>query len=214
MMSTAMSRNLLSYSRAWCPQNTRSLPLASTTRTLASAPQRSQWKGTTRSSVGGVVVSVGVIWSSLALYRTDPLLRIGLLHSASMSVLIPDPGQRAGDSPETGEAGCHWGSWWSGSQGRHVPCADLSCCSSVLGSSVRVRSLTYRSHATPLTRHRASYTDGLPPTGEIVTKPQYGCPPAPDALRPGPGGAVRGGRCDPVISRGRRAPRTCERCAR
>src|SRR5215210_2330800 len=62
MMSTAMSRNLLSYSRAWCPQNTRSLPLASTTRTLARAPQRSQWKGTTRTSVGGVVVSVWVIW--------------------------------------------------------------------------------------------------------------------------------------------------------
>src|SRR5947209_13868085 len=100
MMSAAMSRNLDSYSRAWWPQKTRSLPLASTTRTLARAPQRSQWKGTTRSSVGGVVVSVGVIWSSLALYRTDPLLRIGLLHSASMSVLIPDPGQRAGDSPE------------------------------------------------------------------------------------------------------------------
>src|SRR3712207_3180352 len=62
MMSTAMSRSLPSYSRAWCPQKTRSLPLASTTRTLASAPQRSQWKGTTRSSVGGVVVSVWVIW--------------------------------------------------------------------------------------------------------------------------------------------------------
>src|SRR5205807_9485115 len=51
-----------SYSRAWWPQKTRSLPLASTTRTLARAPQRSQWKGTTRSSVGGVVVSVWVIW--------------------------------------------------------------------------------------------------------------------------------------------------------
>src|SRR3954451_3871657 len=57
-----MSRDLLSYSRAWWPQKTRSLPLASTTRTLARAPQRSQWKGTTRSSVGGVVVSVWVIW--------------------------------------------------------------------------------------------------------------------------------------------------------
>src|SRR4028119_845084 len=62
MMSTAMSRSLPSYSRAWCPQKTRSLPLARTTRTLASAPQRSQWKGTTRSSAGGVVVSVWVIW--------------------------------------------------------------------------------------------------------------------------------------------------------
>src|SRR3712207_6639599 len=62
MMSTAMSRSLSSYSRAWCPQKTRSLPLASTTRTLARAPQRSQWKGTTRSSVGGVVVSVWGIW--------------------------------------------------------------------------------------------------------------------------------------------------------
>src|SRR4028118_768072 len=62
MMSTAMSRSLDSYSRAWCPQKTRSLPLASTTRTLASAPHRSQWKGTTRSSAAGVVVSVWVIW--------------------------------------------------------------------------------------------------------------------------------------------------------
>src|SRR5436305_6095379 len=62
MMSTAMSRSLSSYSRAWCPQKTRSLPLAITTRTLARAPQRSQWKGTTSSSVGGVVVSVWVIW--------------------------------------------------------------------------------------------------------------------------------------------------------
>src|SRR5918997_7050524 len=61
MMSAAMSRSLPSYSRAWWPQNTRSLPLASTTRTLARAPQRSQWKGTTRSSVGGVVVSVWVV---------------------------------------------------------------------------------------------------------------------------------------------------------
>src|ERR671933_2775841 len=62
MKSTAMSRSLLSYSRAWCPQKTRSLPLASTTRTFARAPQRSQWKGTTRSSAEGVVVSVWVIW--------------------------------------------------------------------------------------------------------------------------------------------------------
>src|SRR5215203_5331530 len=62
MMSTAISRSLVSYSRAWCPQKTRSLPLASTTRTLARAPQRSQWNGTTRSSVGGVDVSVWVIW--------------------------------------------------------------------------------------------------------------------------------------------------------
>src|SRR4051812_50197935 len=62
MMSTAMSRSLLSYSRAWCPQKTRSLPVARTTRTLANAPQRSQWKGTTKSSAGGVVVSVWVIW--------------------------------------------------------------------------------------------------------------------------------------------------------
>src|SRR5215212_4240266 len=62
MMSTAISRSLPSYSRAWCPQKTRSLPLASTTRTLARAPQRSQWNGTMRSSVGGVVVSVWVIW--------------------------------------------------------------------------------------------------------------------------------------------------------
>src|SRR3712207_1332681 len=62
MMSTAMSRSLLSYSRAWWPQKTRSLPLASTTRTLASAPHRSQWKGTTSSSAAGVLVSVGVIW--------------------------------------------------------------------------------------------------------------------------------------------------------
>src|SRR5688572_33180928 len=101
MMWTAMSRSLLSYSRAWCPQKTRSLPLARTTRTLASAPQRSQWKGTTRSSAGGVVVSVWVIWSSLALYRTDPQVRIGLLHSARMNPSIPDPSQWSSDSPGT-----------------------------------------------------------------------------------------------------------------
>src|SRR3954451_5083910 len=99
MMSTAMSRNLPSYSRAWWPQKTRSLPLASTTRTLANAPQRSQWDGTTRSSVGGVVVSVWVIWSSLALYRTDPQLRIGLLHSARMDPGIPAPVHSIPDSP-------------------------------------------------------------------------------------------------------------------
>jgi hypothetical protein len=37
--------------------------------------------------------------SSLALYRTDPRLRIGLLHSARMDPQIPDPSHRAEDSP-------------------------------------------------------------------------------------------------------------------
>src|SRR5215211_5034846 len=129
MMSTAMSRSLVSYSRAWCPQKTRSLPLASTTRTLASAPQRSQWKGTTRSSAGGVVVSVWVIWSSLALYRTDPQVRIGLLHSARMDPPIPDPSPLVVGLAVDGEAGAagagdgavkqrtRAGSYWSGTAG-------------------------------------------------------------------------------------------------
>src|SRR3954467_9452143 len=115
MMSAAMSRSLLSYSRAWCPQKTRSLPLASTTRTLANAPQRSQWNGTTRSSVVGVV-SVWVIGSSLALYRTDPQLRIGLLHSARMDPAIPVPFHLLAGLAVVGKAGDRRDGWWERSR--------------------------------------------------------------------------------------------------
>src|SRR3954449_3842413 len=115
MKSTAMSRNLSSYSRAWWPQNTRSLPLASTTRTLANAPQRSQWNGTTRSSVVGVV-SISVIGSSLALYRTDPQLRIGLLHSARMDPAIPVPVHLLAGLAVVGEAGDRRDGWWERSR--------------------------------------------------------------------------------------------------
>jgi hypothetical protein len=52
---------LLSYSRAWCPQKTRSMPPARTTRTLARAPQRSQWPlRTSSSSRVAMGVNVGV----------------------------------------------------------------------------------------------------------------------------------------------------------
>src|SRR3954447_6942245 len=174
MMSTAMSRNLPSYSRAWWPQKTRSLPLASTTRTLANAPQRSQWNGTTRSSVVGVV-SISVIGSSLALYRTDPQLRIGLLHSARMDPAIPVPFHLLAGLAVVGKAGS------AGTDGGTRQRTSLvSCCYTVVllcwsgRRPVWVRCLLCLSHGTRLTRVIDAYTTALARTGEIVTKPQSG----------------------------------------
>src|SRR3954462_2901914 len=158
MMSTAMSRSLPSYSRAWCPQKTRSLPLASTTRTLASAPQRSQWKGTTKSSAGGVVVSVWVISSSLALYRTDPRMRIGLLHSARMAPRVPVPTLDSRGLAERDESVTDGVSGGAGSsRGRHLEVLPMVLRAG-RGPPSRgsgrswVRCCLDGSHATPSTR--------------------------------------------------------------
>jgi hypothetical protein len=159
--------------------------LASTTRTLANAPQRSQWNGTTRSSVGGVVVSVSVIGSSLALYRTDPRLRIGLLHSARMTAAIPVPVHLVVGLAVVGEAGDRWGGWWIRS--RDITGVVLLHGRAVVLSGRRpvwVRCLLYRSHGTRLTRVIDAYTTGIARTGEIVTNPQ------PSDL-PGDGSAAR-----------------------
>src|SRR4051812_41521849 len=157
MKSTAMSRNLLSYSRAWWPQKTRSLPLASTTRTLARAPQRSQWKGTTRSSVGGVVVSVWVIW----------LITRSLPHGPAFA--DRPPAQRQDGPPDSrstavvtglavvGEPGATGAGGGTVKQGTSLV-SHWSICRVVLVVRHRVVSgswvlcLPCRTHATPITR--------------------------------------------------------------
>jgi hypothetical protein len=58
--SAAISRSLLSCSRAWCPQNSSSPPDASTARKRAAAPQRSQRSAAVNSGRASVVV----MWSS------------------------------------------------------------------------------------------------------------------------------------------------------
>src|SRR3954470_9416030 len=118
MMSTAMSRSLLSYSRAWCPQKTRSLPLARTTRTLANAPQRSQWKGTTRSSAGGVVVSVWVIWVITRSLPHGPAAADRPPAQRQDVPLCSRPVRSDAELAEDGEGGAG-GACGAGQQGRH-----------------------------------------------------------------------------------------------
>src|SRR4051794_38734996 len=176
MMSTAMSRSLLSYSRAWCPQKTRSLPLARTTRTLANAPQRSQWKGTTRSSAGGVVVSVWVIWvitrslphGPAAADRPPAQRQDGPLDSRSVP---PDPGLAGG-----GASGVPLGllvdrvAGTSLVRGRFVSVVLIVRSPAPLPV---VGPCSDRSHATPNTRAVGSYTVALALPGDFVTDPQH-----------------------------------------
>lgn len=58
--SAAISRSLLSCSRAWCPQKRSSPPEASTARTWAAAPQRSQRSAAVNAGRASVVV-IGVL---------------------------------------------------------------------------------------------------------------------------------------------------------
>src|SRR6185312_7555496 len=160
MMSTAMSRSLVSYSRAWCPQKTRSLPLARTTRTLANAPQRSQWKGTTRSSAGGLVVSVWVIW---VITRSLPH---GPAHADRPPAQRQDgPPDSRCVPPDRGLAGEGGGERPLGRVVARVAGTSLDCCRSVVvlvGRSPAplpaVGPCLDRTHATPLTRDDAAYT--------------------------------------------------------
>src|SRR3954453_18015745 len=182
MMSTAMSRSLLSYSRAWGPQKTRSLPLARTTRTLANAPQRSQWKGTTRSSAGGVVVSVWVIW----------VITRSLPHGPAAADRPPaqrQDGPRDSRSvpPNPGLAGRSASRVPLGLVVERVAGTSLVRCRSVSVVLV-VRSpaplpavgpCSDRSHATPLTRGDAAYTAALALPGDFVTDPQQSSSAAP-----------------------------------
>src|SRR3954463_10438039 len=182
MMSTAISRSLVSYSRAWWPQNTRSLPLGRTTRTLANAPQRSQWKGTTRSSAGGVVVSVWVIWvitrslphGPAAADRPPAQRQDGPRDSRSVP---PNPGL-AGRSASRVPLGLVVE---RGAGTSLVRCRSVSVVLVVRSPAPlpAVGPCSDRSHATPLTRGDAAYTAALALPGDFVTDPQQSSSAAP-----------------------------------
>src|ERR671927_321370 len=93
MMSTAMSRSLPSYSRAWCPR-------------------------TTRSSAGGVVVSVWVIWVITRSLPHGPAAADRPPAQRQDVPLCSRPARSDAGLAEGGEAGAG-GAGGTGQQGRH-----------------------------------------------------------------------------------------------